>query len=91
MTTREYMRQVTAVDPFWLAELAPMFFAVKEEKNVTFEEKSENFFWNVSLESRRFQEDLQQRMMEEQHAEKVRQEEEKRQQKEIEWEKNQKA
>ena len=30
MTTKEYMRCVTAVDAQWLAELAPMFFTVKE-------------------------------------------------------------
>jgi pre-mRNA-splicing factor ATP-dependent RNA helicase DHX38/PRP16 len=30
MTSKEYMRTVTAVDPTWLAELGPMFFSVKE-------------------------------------------------------------
>ena len=30
MTTKEYMQQVTAVDPHWLAEMGPMFFSVKE-------------------------------------------------------------
>ncbi|OMJ82483.1 hypothetical protein SteCoe_16833 [Stentor coeruleus] len=30
MTTREYMQYVTAVDPYWLAELGPMFFSTKE-------------------------------------------------------------
>ncbi|KNB43586.1 pre-mRNA-splicing factor ATP-dependent RNA helicase [Blastocystis sp. subtype 4] len=30
MTTKEYMRCVTAVDAQWLAELAPMFFSLKE-------------------------------------------------------------
>lgn len=30
VTTKEYMRCVTAVDAEWLAELAPMFFSVKE-------------------------------------------------------------
>ena len=29
VTTKEYMRCVTAVDAEWLAELAPMFFSVK--------------------------------------------------------------
>jgi pre-mRNA-splicing factor ATP-dependent RNA helicase DHX38/PRP16 len=28
MTTKEYMRVVTAVDPEWLAELGPMFFSL---------------------------------------------------------------
>lgn len=30
MTTKEYMRCVTAVEGQWLAELGPMFFSVKE-------------------------------------------------------------
>jgi pre-mRNA-splicing factor ATP-dependent RNA helicase DHX38/PRP16 len=30
MTTKEYMQCVTAVDPYWLAEMGPMFFSVKE-------------------------------------------------------------
>ncbi|ORY52397.1 P-loop containing nucleoside triphosphate hydrolase protein [Rhizoclosmatium globosum] len=30
MTSKEYMQFVTAVDPYWLAELGPMFFSVKE-------------------------------------------------------------
>ncbi|TRY79169.1 hypothetical protein TCAL_09988 [Tigriopus californicus] len=30
MTTKEYMQCVTAVDGYWLAELGPMFFSVKE-------------------------------------------------------------
>lgn len=29
-TVKEYMQQVTAVDPHWLAELGPMFFSVRE-------------------------------------------------------------
>mmetsp|Transcript_4588 Transcript_4588/g.10051 ORF Transcript_4588/g.10051 Transcript_4588/m.10051 type:complete len:1204 (-) Transcript_4588:149-3760(-) len=29
-TTKEYMQQVTAVDPHWLAEMGPMFFSIKE-------------------------------------------------------------
>lgn len=29
MTQKEYMQYVTAVDPFWLAELGPMFFSVR--------------------------------------------------------------
>ena len=31
LTTREYMQCVTAVDPLWLAELAPMFFSLKDD------------------------------------------------------------
>lgn len=30
MTSREYMQYVTAVDPYWLAELGPMFFSTKD-------------------------------------------------------------
>ncbi len=30
MTTKEYMQCVTAVDGYWLAELGPMFYSVKE-------------------------------------------------------------
>jgi hypothetical protein len=34
MTSKEYMQCVTSVDPFWLAELGPMFFSVRDrEKN----------------------------------------------------------
>ena len=29
LTTKEYMRCVTIVDPEWLAEMGPMFFSVK--------------------------------------------------------------
>ena len=30
MTTKEYMSCVTAIDPLWLVELAPLFFSVKD-------------------------------------------------------------
>jgi pre-mRNA-splicing factor ATP-dependent RNA helicase DHX38/PRP16 len=30
MTTKEYMSCVTAADPIWLVELAPLFFSIKE-------------------------------------------------------------
>jgi len=30
MTSKEYMRTVTAVNGEWLAKLGPMFFSVKE-------------------------------------------------------------
>ncbi|RUP44791.1 Asp-Glu-Ala-His box polypeptide 38, isoform CRA_d, partial [Jimgerdemannia flammicorona] len=34
MTSKEYMQCVTSVDPYWLAELGPMFFSVRDrEKN----------------------------------------------------------
>jgi len=31
MTSKEYMSQVTAVDPYWLAELGSVFYSVKEK------------------------------------------------------------
>ncbi|KAF9040610.1 P-loop containing nucleoside triphosphate hydrolase protein [Panaeolus papilionaceus] len=31
LTSKEYMTQVTAVDPFWLAELGSVFYSVKEK------------------------------------------------------------
>ncbi|KAJ4485361.1 pre-mRNA splicing factor [Lentinula aciculospora] len=31
LTTKEYMTQVTAVDPYWLAELGSVFYSVKEK------------------------------------------------------------
>ncbi len=39
MTTKEYMQCVTAVDPYWLAEMGPMFFSVKENFGKTRQEK----------------------------------------------------
>lgn len=34
LTSKEYMQCVTAVDPFWLAELGPMFFSIRDrDKN----------------------------------------------------------
>ncbi|CAJ0749751.1 15193_t:CDS:10 [Entrophospora sp. SA101] len=38
MTSKEYMQCVTAVDPYWLAEMGPMFYSVKEN-NFTQKEK----------------------------------------------------
>jgi len=31
MTSKEYMQCVTSVDPYWLAELGPMFYSIKEQ------------------------------------------------------------
>ncbi|ORX44253.1 DUF1605-domain-containing protein [Hesseltinella vesiculosa] len=31
MTSKEYMQCVTAVDPFWLAEMGPMFFSIRDK------------------------------------------------------------
>jgi len=39
MTTKEYMQCVTAVDPYWLAEMGPMFFSVKENFGKSRQEK----------------------------------------------------
>ena len=39
MTTKEYMRCVTAVDGSWLAELGPMFFSVKQAGSSRLENK----------------------------------------------------
>ena len=39
MTTKEYMRCVTAVDGNWLAELGPMFFSIKESGSSRLEKK----------------------------------------------------
>ncbi|PRQ35577.1 putative RNA helicase [Rosa chinensis] len=35
MTTREYMREVTAIDPKWLVELAPRFFKAADPNKMT--------------------------------------------------------
>ena len=35
MTSREYMREVTAVEAKWLAEVAPTFFRVSDPTNLT--------------------------------------------------------
>ncbi|OZJ04171.1 hypothetical protein BZG36_02176 [Bifiguratus adelaidae] len=32
MTSKEYMQCVTSVDPYWLAELGPMFFSVRDRE-----------------------------------------------------------
>ncbi|WOL06217.1 pre-mRNA-splicing factor ATP-dependent RNA helicase DEAH7 [Canna indica] len=39
LTTKEYMQCVTAVEPYWLAELGPMFFSVKESDTSMLEHK----------------------------------------------------
>eukprot|EP00929_Paragymnodinium_shiwhaense_P057689 TRINITY_DN28886_c0_g1_i1.p1 TRINITY_DN28886_c0_g1~~TRINITY_DN28886_c0_g1_i1.p1 ORF type:complete len:1278 (+),score=412.96 TRINITY_DN28886_c0_g1_i1:193-4026(+) len=38
-TSKEYMNTVTAVEPYWLAELGPMFFSVKETGTDTHSKK----------------------------------------------------
>ncbi|GFT90482.1 pre-mRNA-splicing factor ATP-dependent RNA helicase PRP16 [Nephila pilipes] len=39
MTSKEYMQSVTAVDGYWLAELGPMFYSVKESSNSRIENR----------------------------------------------------
>eukprot|EP00300_Choanocystis_sp_HF-7_P009691 c16578_g1_i1.p1 GENE.c16578_g1_i1~~c16578_g1_i1.p1 ORF type:complete len:197 (+),score=63.58 c16578_g1_i1:26-592(+) len=70
-TTKEYMRCVTAADPFWLAELGPLFFSIKEGAQETM--------------SRKVREKLNKKMMqEEMDAKEGELAEEKRQQEELE-------
>merc|ERR1719230_2187394 len=40
-TVKEYMQTVTAVEPYWLAELGPMFFNVKETGEDTHSKKQQ--------------------------------------------------
>ncbi|CAO3578347.1 unnamed protein product [Absidia cylindrospora] len=50
MTSKEYMQCVTAVDPFWLAEMGPMFFSIRDrDKNYGHKEKR---LANIATESR---------------------------------------
>ncbi|KAJ0038925.1 hypothetical protein Pint_23699 [Pistacia integerrima] len=39
LTTKEYMQCATAVEPYWLAELGPMFFTVKDSDTSMLEHK----------------------------------------------------
>lgn len=39
MTSKEYMRCVTAVDGEWLAQLGPMFFSIKQSTNSRLDKK----------------------------------------------------
>lgn len=41
MTTREYMREVTALDPKWLIEVAPTFFKVTDPRELSKRKKAE--------------------------------------------------
>jgi ATP-dependent RNA helicase DHX8/PRP22 len=41
MTTKEYMREVTTIDPKWLPELAPKFFKVSDPKSMSKRKKQE--------------------------------------------------
>ncbi|KAK9131772.1 hypothetical protein Scep_011300 [Stephania cephalantha] len=41
MTTKEYMREVTAIDPKWLVELAPRFFKVSDPTKMSKRKRQE--------------------------------------------------
>lgn len=41
MTTKEYMREITVVDPKWLVELAPKFFKVADPKKMSKRKRGE--------------------------------------------------
>ncbi|CEP11000.1 hypothetical protein [Parasitella parasitica] len=50
LTSKEYMQCVTSVDPFWLAELGPMFFSIRDrDRNYGQREKR---MANIATESR---------------------------------------
>ncbi|KAG0660097.1 DEAH-box ATP-dependent RNA helicase prp22 [Rhodotorula mucilaginosa] len=41
LTTREYMREVTAIEPKWLTEVAPSFFKVADQNTISKRKKME--------------------------------------------------
>ncbi|BGP57862.1 hypothetical protein JCM8202_000460 [Rhodotorula sphaerocarpa] len=41
LTTREYMREVTAIEPKWLTEVAPSFFKVADQNTISKRKKQE--------------------------------------------------
>ncbi|KAL5701569.1 RNA helicase [Ranunculus cassubicifolius] len=41
MTTKEYMREITAIDPKWLAELAPRYFKISDPKKLSKRKQNE--------------------------------------------------
>ena len=41
MTTKEYMRECTAIEPKWLTEFAPSFFKVADATKMSKRKKSE--------------------------------------------------
>ncbi|CDY51663.1 BnaC03g67020D [Brassica napus] len=41
MTTKEYMREVTVIDPKWLVELAPRFFKVADPTHMSKRKRQE--------------------------------------------------
>merc|ERR1719499_1690819 len=51
MTTKEYMQCVTAVDGYWLAELGPMFYSVKETGKSRSEGRKVALEWSKAMEN----------------------------------------
>ena len=41
MTTREYMRECTVIDPKWLVELAPRFFKTEDKNKISRRKRAE--------------------------------------------------
>ena len=41
LTTREYMREITAIDPKWLVEFAPAFFKVGDPTRMSKRKRAE--------------------------------------------------
>ncbi|KAL8160868.1 hypothetical protein V2J09_012357 [Rumex salicifolius] len=49
MTTKEYMREVTVVDPKWLVELAPRFFKVSDPTKMSKRKRQEQWQDDIEL------------------------------------------
>eukprot|EP01069_Polyplicarium_translucidae_P002187 Polyplicarium_translucidae@DN1947_c0_g1_i1.p1 len=78
MTTKEYMSNVTAVDPNWLAELGPMFFYLKETG------KGRSDQWVKDREAtEQQQKEFQKKLQQDRECSFVRNEEEKQKQKKL--------
>lgn len=41
LTTKEYMREVTSIEPKWLTELAPKFFKLSDPTKISKRKKQE--------------------------------------------------
>uniref|UniRef100_A0A671MKD5 Helicase-associated domain-containing protein n=1 Tax=Sinocyclocheilus anshuiensis TaxID=1608454 RepID=A0A671MKD5_9TELE len=55
LTTKEYMREVTTIDPRWLVEFSPAFFKVSDPTRLSKQKKQHNitYIYTVPLESLR--------------------------------------
>jgi pre-mRNA-splicing factor ATP-dependent RNA helicase DHX38/PRP16 len=76
MTTKEYMQCVTTVDPYWLAEMGPMFFSIKKpfgmrEERSEIERKGKTIMEEEIQESIRKQTETNKRKEEEDEKEKI--------------------